>query len=171
MRTLIYIVLFSLLPLDLYAANVLPDGIIEIEKVPATDFTISDYDGKQYSLDQSRGKWVFLHFWASWCGPCRKEMPTIQALKTQMAKRNIDIILINTAEDEDTIFSFLSAVAPSLSSYMDKKGELTEQWAPRGLPTTFFIDPQGNRRYMALGGRPWDRYDYLDFIDNLLVQK
>ena len=54
---------------------------------------------------------------------------------------------------------------------MDRKGELTEQWAPRGLPTTFFIDPQGNRRYLALGGRPWDRFDYLDFIDNLLVQK
>ena len=171
MRTLIYIVLFSLLPLDLYAANVLPDGIIEIEKVPATDFTISDYDGKQYSLDQSRGKWVFLHFWASWCGPCRKEMPGIQTLKAQMANKRIDIILINTAEDEDTIFSFLGAVAPQLTSYMDGKGELTELWAPRGLPTTFFIDPHGKRRYLALGGRPWDRYDYLDFINALLQEK
>jgi thiol-disulfide isomerase/thioredoxin len=171
MRTLIYIVLFTLLPLKPAAAASLPAGIIELEKVPATDFTISDYDGKQYSLDQSRGKWVFLHFWASWCGPCRKEMPTIANLKTLMADKPIDIILINTAEDEDTIFSFLGAVAPSLKSYMDRKGELTEQWAPRGLPTTFFIDPQGNRRYLALGGRPWDRSDYQDFINRLLKEK
>ena len=171
MRILIYIVLFALLPLKLATAASLPDGIIELEKVPATDFTISDYDGKQYSLDQSRGNWVFLHFWASWCGPCRKEMPTIEHLKTLMTDKPIDIVLINTAEDEDTIFSFLGGVAPSLRSYMDKKGELTEQWAPRGLPTTFFIDPRGNRRYLALGGRPWDRSDYLDFINRLLREK
>ncbi len=170
MRTLIYIVMFSLLPCSIAAAE-LPDGIIKLEKTPATDFTISDYDGKQYSLDQSRGKWVFLHFWASWCGPCRHEMPIIEKLKQQMTGKPIDIVLINTAEDEDTIFSFLGSVAPSLHSYMDRKGELTEQWAPRGLPTTFFIDPRGNRRYLALGGRPWDQDAYLDFIYDLFLDK
>ena len=171
MRTLIYITLFILLPWQAAVAAELPDGIIELKNTPTADFTISDYDGKQYSLDQSRGKWVFLHFWASWCGPCRREMPIIEKLKQQMTGKPIDIILINTAEDEDTIFSFLGGVAPSLHSYMDRKGELTEQWAPRGLPTTFFIDPRGNRRYLALGGRPWDQEAYQDFIKQLLKEK
>lgn len=171
MRTLIYIVLLALLPFNLAAELEFPDGIIEIKTEPATNFTITDMDGKQYSLNQSHGKWVFLHFWASWCGPCRKEMPTIQALKKKMEGKPIDIILINTAEDEDTIFSFLGAVAPSLQTYMDRQGELTELWAPRGLPTTFFIDPKGNRRFMALGGRPWDRTDYQGFITDLLLGK
>ena len=171
MRTLIYIALFILLPWQAAGAAELPDGIIELKNTPTADFTISDYDGKQYSLDQSRGKWVFLHFWASWCGPCRREMPIIEKLKQQMTGKPIDIILINTAEDEDTIFSFLGGVAPSLHSYMDRKGELTEQWAPRGLPTTFFIDPRGNRRYLALGGRPWDQEAYQDFIKQLLKEK
>lgn len=171
MRTLIYIVLLTLLPCSIAVAADLPDGIIQLETTPATDFTISDYDGKQYSLDQSRGKWVFLHFWASWCGPCRHEMPIIEKLKQQMAGKPIDIVLINTAEDEDTIFSFLGSVAPSLHSYMDRKGELTEQWAPRGLPTTFFIDPRGNKRYLALGGRPWDQDAYQDFIYDLFLEK
>lgn len=170
MRILIYLALLALLPLKLLAAENLPSGIIIIPKEPAPDFTVSDYDGKQYSLDQSRGKWVFLHFWASWCGPCRKEMPTIEKLQSEMRDKPIDIVLIDTAEDEDTIFSYLSAVAPSLHTYMDRKGELTELWAPRGLPTTFFIDPKGNKRYMALGGRPWDRLDYEGFIKDLFLE-
>lgn len=171
MRTLIYIALFVLLPWHPAAAADLPDGIIELDKTAAANFTISDYDGKQYSLAQSRGRWVFLHFWASWCGPCRREMPIIEKLGKQLADKPIDIVLINTAEDEDTIFSFLGGVAPSLHSYMDRKGELTEQWAPRGLPTTFFIDPRGNRRYLALGGRPWDQDAYQDFINRLLMEE
>ena len=98
-------------------------------------------------------------------------MPILEKLKQQFASKPLDIVLINTAEDEDTIFSFLGSVAPSLHSYMDHDGQLTEQWAPRGLPTTFFIDPQGNKRYLALGGRPWDTDAYQDFIFGLLKVK
>ena len=170
MRIALYISIWLLLPLHPAWAAKLPDGIIPLDNRPAPDFTVSDYDGKHYSLQQSRGKWVFLHFWASWCGPCRREMPIIEKLKQQLAGKPIDIILINTAEDEDTIFSFLGAVAPSLHSYMDRDGLLTRQWAPRGLPTTFFIDPQGRRRYLALGGRPWDEPAYQDFIKALLQE-
>jgi thiol-disulfide isomerase/thioredoxin len=171
MRTLIYLLLFALLAPTLANAADLPDGIIELDNKPAADFTIKDYDNQEYSLDQSRGKWVFLHFWASWCGPCRREMPAIEKLKASFAEQPIDFILINTAEDEDTIFSFLGGVAPSLHSYMDREGELTELWAPRGLPTTFFIDPRGNLRYLSLGGRPWGQPDYRNFIKRLLKQK
>lgn len=171
MRTLIYIAFLALLPLRLSAAADLPEGIIELDNLPAADFTIRDYDGNEYTLKQSRGKWVFLHFWSSWCGPCRKEMPIIQTLKAQLADKPMDFVLINTAEDEDTIFSFLSVVAPQLKSYMDTDGEITEVWKPRGLPTTFFIDPRGNRRYLSLGGRPWDKPDYQKFIQTILQEK
>jgi len=156
------------MPWQAVSAATLPDGIIELDNSPAPNFTITDYDGKTYSLSQSRGKWVFLHFWASWCGPCRREMPILAKLQQEFADRAIDFVLVNTAEDEDTIFSFLGSVAPSLHSFMDRSGELTEQWAPRGLPTTFFIDPAGHRRYLALGGRPWERDAYQDFIFGLL---
>jgi len=173
MRVHLYIsiILLALLPWRVDAAGAPPDGIIELDATAAPDFSISDYDGKTYSLAQSRGKWVFLHFWASWCGPCRREMPKIAGLIQDMAGKPIDIVLVNTAEDEDTIFSFLGGVAPSLHSYMDRDGLLTQKWAPRGLPTTFFIDPQGRRRYLALGGRPWDRPAYRNFIEALLRAK
>jgi thiol-disulfide isomerase/thioredoxin len=173
MRILIYIVmaLCSLLPFTVAGAASLPDGIIVLKKTPAPDFTISDADGNRYSLQQSRGKWVFLHFWASWCGPCRYEIPSIAKLQKKMAGKPIDIVLIDVAEDEDAIFTFLGSVAPSLHSYMDRNGELARQWVPRGLPTTFFIDPQGNRRYLAFSGQPWDQPAYLEFINGLLREK
>jgi thiol-disulfide isomerase/thioredoxin len=152
-------------------AEPLPIKIISLDKSEAPNFTISDYDGKQYELKSSRGKWVFLHFWASWCGPCRKEMPLVYKLQKQFKDKNIDFILINTAENEDTIFEFLGSVAPDLHSYMDRDGELTEIWQPRGLPTTFFIDPKGRKRYLALGGRPWDKPEYQALIQSMLAEK
>lgn len=148
-----------------------PVKIIELDKQQAKNFLIEDYDGNTYELKSSKGRWVFLHFWASWCGPCRKEMPQLYKLQKQLKNKNIDFVLINTAEDEDTIFEFLGSIAPDLHSYMDKDGELTERWAPRGLPTTFFIDPKGRKRYLALGGRPWDKADYQKFIFQLLNEK
>lgn len=152
-------------------ADELPHKIITMDNSVAANFTISDYDDKQYELKQSRGRWVFLHFWASWCGPCRKEMPIVYQLQKQLADKPIDIIIVNTAEDEDTIFSFLGSVAPDVHSYMDRDGELTEIWAPRGLPTTFFIDPQGRKRYLALGGRPWLDDQYQKFLHSLFESK
>lgn len=149
----------------------LPTKIIPLDNAVATNFKISNYDGKQYELATSRGKWIFLHFWASWCGPCRREMPLVYQLQKQFKDKNIDFILINTAEDEDTIFEFLGSVAPDLHSYMDRDGELTELWAPRGLPTTFFIDPKGRKRFLALGGRPWDKPKYQQLLIKLLEEK
>lgn len=167
MKRLFLFFIFLSLGATLYA-DTLPRGMISLDNRPAENFTISDYDGRTYELQQSRGRWVFLHFWASWCGPCRKEMPIIRDLIQQLANQPIDIVLINTAEDEDTIFGFLGSVSPDLHSYMDKDGELTEHWAPRGLPTTFFIDPKGRKRFLALGGRPWDKAEYQQFISSLL---
>lgn len=171
LRTLIYALLMSLLPVTPGLAAAPPRGIITLERTPAADFTISDMDGNEYSLKQSRGKWVFLHFWASWCGPCRKEMPEIQELKALVEDEPIDIVLVNTAETEDTLFSFLSEVSPQLQSYMDRDGQLTEVYAPRGLPTTFLIDPQGQRRYLVLGGQPWTKDPYLGFLKQLIHTK
>lgn len=169
MRMFIYISMWLLLPLHAAWALELPDGIIPLQGNPAPAISLSDMDGSHYALSQSRGRWVFVHFWASWCGPCRREMPTIGRLQRQLTGGSMDFVLINTAEDEDTIFSFLAAVAPSLHSYMDRDGLLTRQWAPRGLPATFFIDPQGRQRYLALGGRPWDKPAYQAFIANLIA--
>ena len=147
-----------------------PFGIRPYDIGTAHNFVLNDMDGERFELKNSKGHWLFLHFWASWCGPCKEEMPTIQKLADAMEAENFQIVMINTAEDEDTIFEFLSAIDVELNSLLDADGLVTEVWKPRGLPTTFLIDPEGKVKYQAIGGREWDKPLYTDFIKQLLTE-
>jgi thiol-disulfide isomerase/thioredoxin len=121
-------------------------------------------DGESFTLSSTRGSWVFLHFWASWCGPCKDEMPAIQQMTEALSDSKLEIVLINTAENEDTIFSFLAEIGMDMNSLMDADGQVTERYKPRGLPTTMLIDPEGNLQYQAIGGREWHQAKYTDFL-------
>jgi thiol-disulfide isomerase/thioredoxin len=147
-----------------------PHGVRDYAAGPAPLFTLANMDGEILSLQDSRGQWVFVHFWASWCGPCREEMPAVQRMATLLADEPLQIVMINTAEDDDTVFEFLSSFAPDMDSLMDRDGQATEAWQPRGLPATYLVDPEGQLRYQALGGRPWDQPEYLEFLRGLLKQ-
>ena len=160
--------LYLLLPGITLADQSLPKGIISLEERDAPPLVLKDIDQINYDIRQSRGKWVFTHFWASWCGPCRKEMPTIQAIVDKFKDSKLEIVLINTAEDEDTVFNFLGITAPDLNTLMDTDGLVTEQWKPRGLPATYLVNPEGKIKYVALGGRPWDQPEYLNFLRQLI---
>ena len=148
----------------------LPKGILTLDGRAAPPLVLNNMDGDSWDLSEARGHWVFVHFWATWCGPCRKEMPTIQAIFSKFEPQELEIVLVNTAETEDTVFGFLASVAPDITPLMDEDGLVTERWQPRGLPATFFVDPEGKLRYLALGGRPWDTPEYLDFIKQLIRQ-
>ena len=168
MKRLFIVSLFLLATLPVNASVLLPKGILELKPYTAPDIQLSDLDGQPFSLKETKGHWVFVHFWASWCGPCRKELPAIQKMWDHLLSQGLKIALINTAEDEDTVFSFLSVLAPEIRPLMDRDGQVTEAWQPRGLPATYLVDPQGKVRYQALGGRPWDSEPYLTFLQHLI---
>ena len=142
----------------------LPAGIMPLDGQPAPALRLENIDGEAFDLADSRGHWVFVHFWATWCGPCRREMPTIQQLISRLQDTNLEIVMVNTAETEDEVFSFLGIVAPDAVPLLDTDGLVTEAWQPRGLPATFLVDPEGRLRYLALGGREWDTPPYLEFL-------
>jgi thiol-disulfide isomerase/thioredoxin len=146
----------------------IPFGIRHYDIGFAPNFILKDIDGEDFELNDTKGHWVFLHFWASWCGPCIEEMPTIQALADKMKDENLRIVMVNTAEEEDNIFTFLGNLDIELTSLMDADGQVTEVWKPRGLPTTFLINPDGKVKYQAIGGREWNNPAYLKFIKQLL---
>ncbi len=154
-----------------WANETLPPGIIELKPYPAPTLHIDDLDGTPYKLEADRGGVVFVHFWASWCGPCREELPALQRMARQLEAEGLRIAVINTAEDEDTVFSFLASLAPDLRPLMDRDGLATEAWQPRGLPATYLVDQQGTVRYQALGGRDWDKPVYLEFLRGMLAEK
>ena len=83
-----------------------PFGIRVYDIGNAPNFKLNDTEGEIFELDNTRGRWVFLHFWASWCGPCREEMPTIQKMSEKIESDKLQIVMINTSEDEDTIFTW-----------------------------------------------------------------
>lgn len=166
-------VLFLLLSTISHTVNAsetdVPFGIRHYDKGIAPNFTLQDSDGETFELDQTRGDWVFLHFWASWCGPCRKEMPAVQKIATMFKDEKFQIVMINMAENDDTIFEFLASINVDLNSLMDVDGQVTEAWKPRGLPTTFLINPEGEIKYQAIGGRDWDKPEYIAFLRKLLL--
>jgi thiol-disulfide isomerase/thioredoxin len=152
------------------SGEALPKGILKLDGRDAPPLVLKDMDGETWDIETARGRWVFVHFWASWCGPCRKEMPTIQAIYPEFDSARLEIVVINTAESEDTVFAFLAGVAPDLTPLMDSDGLVTERWQPRGLPSSYFVDPDGKLQYLALGGRPWDTPDYLNFLRGIIAQ-
>jgi cytochrome c biogenesis protein CcmG/thiol:disulfide interchange protein DsbE len=159
--------LLLLSPVSFATEHRLPPGLLQLQPRPAPALRLANMDGKVTDLRKLRGHWVMVHFWASWCGPCRREMPTIQAMATKMAPRYLRLVLVNTAERDDDVFAFLGGVAPDLDSLMDRDGSVTARWQPRGLPSTYLVDPQGRERYLALGGRRWNSKAYLEFLSHL----
>jgi len=150
------------------ASDTLPPGIIKLTPYPAPTLHVDDLDGTPYKLEDDTGAVVFVHFWASWCGPCREELPALQRMAKLLQGEGLRVAVINTAEDDDTVFTFLASLAPDLRPLMDRDGQATEAWEPRGLPATYLVDRNGVVRYQALGGRAWDQQPYLEFLRGML---
>ncbi|MGD2138658.1 MAG: TlpA disulfide reductase family protein [Gammaproteobacteria bacterium] len=148
-------------------AGELPQGVMPVAGKPAPPLQLDNLDGESYDLENSQGRWRFVHFWASWCGPCRKEMPSIDRMTRLLEDTDIEFVLVNTAETEDSVFTFLGVVAPDLVPLLDNDGLVTEAWQPRGLPATYLVNPDGLIRYQALGGRDWEQPPYLEFLRGL----
>ncbi len=160
------LILLAITPHQLMADE-LPLGIMRIENTATPALILNDIDGESYDLSSTGGHWRFVHFWASWCGPCRREMPSIQRMIPMLDQTDLEFVIVNTAETEDEVFTFLGIVAPELVPLMDNDGLVTQAWAPRGLPSTFLVDPAGKIRYLALGDRQWDQAQYVNFLRQL----
>lgn len=149
------------------AAPALPTGLMKLDGRAAPPLQLADMDGKRIDLAARKGHWVIVHFWASWCGPCRAELPTLQRMTEQVPATQVELIMVNTAETDEQVFAFLPTLAPDLNTYMDRGGSVTDAWQPRGLPSSFIVDPAGRLRYLALGGRAWDSPAYVRFLRSL----
>lgn len=122
----------------------------------APDFALKGEDGKTYRLSDYRGKVVVLNFWATWCPPCRYEMPSMERAHVKTRDENIAILAVNVGEDDTTVFAFTGQYPVSFPLPLDQDGSVIAKYPVIGLPTTFIIDPRGQVTHRAIGGREWD---------------
>ncbi len=122
----------------------------------APDFTLNDIDGNEHKLSDYRGKVVLVNFWATWCPPCREEMPSMDRAYEKVKKTNVVILAINVGEDADAIFEFTGNYPVSFPLLMDQDSRVIKQWPVVALPTSYVVDPAGRLFYRVIGTREWD---------------
>jgi peroxiredoxin len=164
------ILLFALLLSVVLAATAQKPGAgltALLDKPQAPDFQLSDVDGNIHRLSDYRGRVVIVNFWATWCPPCRAEMPSMQRAWEKLQQEEIMMLAVNVGEDEDTIFQFTANYPVEFPLLMDLDSKIIGEWPVRGLPTTFVVDPQGRLAYRAIGGREWDETELLEQVKAL----
>jgi len=140
-------------------------GLTRIPETPqAPDFALRDIEGNILRLSDLRGKVVIVNFWATWCPPCRAEMPSMQRAWETLEEEGIVLLGVNVGEDEDTIFLFTANYPVEFPLLLDQDSAVIGAWPVRGLPTTFVVDPQGRLVYRAIGGREWDDPELLALV-------
>jgi thiol-disulfide isomerase/thioredoxin len=137
-------------------------------KVSPRDFSLSLPGGETRSLSSYKGKVVFLNFWATWCGPCRVEMPSMEALYNKFRDKGLEILAVNSGEDQVTVSSFLKNEGFSFPALLDSDGRVSANYGIQAIPTTFLIDRDGMIILRLVGSIDWDTPKIHAALESLL---
>lgn len=140
-----------------------------VKNITASDFELLDIDDEKKKLSDYKGKVVLLNFWATWCPPCIREMPSMERLHQQINTEGFHILAINQMEDADQVFAFYGQleIDPTFEILFDLTSEVARNYAVKGLPTTYLIDKKGKIRYRAVGGRDFNHPEVVNIINKL----
>lgn len=127
----------------------------------------STLGGGTLSMEAFRGKYVFLNFWATWCPPCRAEMPSMEKLHLALKDERFAIFAISVGEKPETVTGFLKNNPYTFPIGLDPENRLGAVFAGRGIPTTYIIDPQGRAIAGMIGGREWDDPSTIELFRSL----
>ena len=151
----------------------LPPAAVEVlrrslAKEPAGRYA----SGSEMALADFRGKVVLLNFWATWCPPCRREMPSMERVHQELNAGPFSVIAINEYESPDHVFAYVGQLStdPTFPILFDPDSAVSELYQVRGLPTTYLIDKHGRIRYRAIGGREYDHPEVLGTIRALMAE-
>lgn len=147
-------------------------GIEKSEKrILAPDFTLEDLSGKSVSLKDLRGKVIFLNFWATWCIPCRQEMPTMEKLHREFKEHGLEVVAVNFREAKKEVRKFFDELGLTFTALLDKEGKVSEEYGAWSIPLSYFINRKGEFVGKVVGSREWDSKDSRALFKGLLDEK
>lgn len=137
---------------------------------PAPALAGSDLAGKPVDLKELRGRVVLVNFWATWCDPCREEMPSIERLRAQMKGQPFEVVTVNYGEAPARITEFMKRQRITLPVWLDPDKKSAADWKAGGLPMTFLVDAEGRVRYSAFGECDWSTGEPLRVVEALVAE-
>ncbi len=137
---------------------------------PAPGFSLPDSQGNTVTLDEYSGQVVLINFWASWCGPCREEMPLLEALHQRYEPLGFAMLGVNVEEDSSLAEQFLQGTSVSFPILFDRQNTVSQLYDVIAMPSTVIVDRQGTLRYVHHGYEPGYENDYQDQIRALLKE-
>jgi peroxiredoxin len=151
-----------------------PDKPLQaVESLPkAPALMLPDEEGKKtWRLSDLRGKVVLVNFWATWCPPCRKELPSMERLWRQFKDAGLVVLGVNVGETGDEVFAFSNGLETPLTFplLLDEDSRVAQSWPVTGLPTTYLVDKQGRIAFGAIGGREFDSPAIVQQVRELLA--
>lgn len=135
---------------------------------PAPQFSLAARGGKTVSLAQYKGQVVMINFWATWCGPCRQEMPLLENIYKKYSKAGFTLLGVNVEPDSKAAEDWLKATPVSFPVLFDTKSEVSKLYNVAGMPSTVIVDRKGNVRVIHHGYKPGDENSYMDNIRTLV---
>jgi thiol-disulfide isomerase/thioredoxin len=135
----------------------------------APPLALNDLDGKPWQLSALQGRAVLLNFWATWCEPCREEMPSLQALARRHEADSLLVLMVNYRESEPGIRRFLERTPLALPVLLDSDGSAARAWTQRVFPTTVLIDRSGQPRHQVVGAVDWNGDEARQWVRELLA--
>ena len=129
---------------------------------PAPDFNLMGMDGETHTLEDLKGKFVLVNFWATWCNPCKVEMPLLEKLHQTLKSEKFTVLGLHVGPGPENIEEFKKLMPISFPIYVDM--DLEVNWGVPGLPTTFLMDPEGKLIYRAVGKREFASDEMVNFL-------
>ncbi len=137
-------------------------------KGQAPNFTLKSLTGKNLKLSEMAGNVVLINFWASWCGPCREEMPLLNDLHKKYEPLGFTVLGVNVEEDAKNARGFLKNFPVDFPVLLDNKNQVSKQYNVIAMPTTVVVDRDGNVRFLHKGYKPGDEAKYRKMVKKLV---
>ncbi len=136
-------------------------------KVTTPPLKLMDLQGNTHDLNDYKGQIVLLQFWATYCPPCRKEMPSMNRMIEKMEGTAFKILAVDMGESKAEVRLFIDEVKPEFTILMDESGKSIADWQVFAAPSNFIIGPEGKIRYTLFGGVEWDSDEMIDILKAL----